>query len=132
MKKISFFVAIAAAASLASCTAQAPKANMKNDVDSLSYMMGVANTQGLDMYLQQQGVDSTYMAEFLKGVTDGANKTSPKDVAYMVGLQVGQQVGGRMFDMMSQRLFGNDSTQSLDKANFLALAFLGEFLVAFL
>ena len=64
MKKISFFVAIAAAASLASCTAQAPKANMKNDVDSLSYMMGVANTQGLDMYLQQQGVDSTYMAEF--------------------------------------------------------------------
>lgn len=28
MKKISFFVAIAAAASLASCTAQAPKANM--------------------------------------------------------------------------------------------------------
>ena len=74
---------------------------MKNDVDSLSYMMGVANTQGLDMYLQQQGVDSTYMAEFLKGVTDGANKTSPKDVAYMVGLQVGQQVGGRMFDMMS-------------------------------
>ena len=120
MKKISFFVAIAAAASLASCTAQAPKANMKNDVDSLSYMMGVANTQGLDMYLQQQGVDSTYMAEFLKGVTDGANKTSPKDIAYMVGLQVGQQVGGRMFDMMSQRLFGNDSTQSLDKANFLA------------
>ena len=39
MKKISFFVAIAAAASLASCTAQAPKANMKNDVDSLSYMI---------------------------------------------------------------------------------------------
>ena len=48
MKKISFFVAIAAAASLASCTAQAPKANMKNDVDSLSYMMGITNTQGLD------------------------------------------------------------------------------------
>ena len=54
MKKISFFVAIAAAASLASCTAQAPKANMKNDVDSLSYMMGITNTQGLDMYMSQQ------------------------------------------------------------------------------
>ena len=59
MKKISFFVAIAAAASLASCTAQAPKANMKNDVDSLSYMMGITNTQGLDMYMSQQlGVDT--------------------------------------------------------------------------
>ena len=34
-------------------------------------------------------------------VSKKANKTSPKDVAYMVGLQVGQQVGGRMFDMMS-------------------------------
>ena len=38
----------------------------------------------------------------------------------MAGLQIGQQVGGRMFDMMSQRIFGNDSTQSLSKENFLA------------
>ena len=67
MKKISFFVAIAAAASLASCTAQAPKANMKNDVDSLSYMMGITNTQGLDMYMSQQlGVDTAYMADFIR------------------------------------------------------------------
>ena len=121
MKKISFFVAIAAAASLVSCTAQAPKANMKNDVDSLSYMMGITNTQGLDMYMSQQlGVDTTYMADFIRGVKEGSSKTSPKDVAYMAGLQIGQQVGGRMFDMMSQRIFGNDSTQSLSKENFLA------------
>ena len=112
MKKISFFVAIAAAASLAACTAQAPKANMKNDVDSLSYMMGITNTQGLDMYMSQQlGVDTAYMADFIRGVKEGTSKTSPKDVAYMAGLQIGQQVGGRMIDMMSQRIFGNDSTQ---------------------
>lgn len=120
MKKISFFAAIVAAAGLASCTAQAPKANMKNEVDSLSYMVGITNTQGLDMFLQQQGVDSAYIADFMKGVTEGATKTSKKDVAYMVGLQVGQQVGGRMFDMMSQRIFGGDSAQSLSKDNFLA------------
>lgn len=121
MKKISFFVAIVAAAGLASCTAQAPKANMKNDVDSLSYMMGITNTQGLDMYLTQQfGVDTAYMADFIKGVQEGAGKTSKKDVAYMAGLQIGQQVGGRMFEMMSQRIFGNDSTQTLNKDNFLA------------
>lgn len=71
MKKISFFVAIAAAASLASCTAQAPKANMKNDVDSLSYMMGITNTQGLDMYMSQQlGVDTAYMSDFIRGVKE--------------------------------------------------------------
>ena len=121
MKKISFFVAIVAAAGLASCTAQAPKANMKNDVDSLSYMMGITNTQGLDMYLTQQfGVDTAYMADFIKGVKEGSAKTSKKDVAYMAGLQIGQQVGGRMFEMMSQRIFGNDSTQTLNKENFLA------------
>ncbi|WP_455673455.1 FKBP-type peptidyl-prolyl cis-trans isomerase [Phocaeicola sp.] len=121
MKKISFFVAIAAAASLASCTAQAPKANMKNDVDSLSYMMGITNTQGLDMYItQQMGVDTAYMADFVKGVQEGINKTSQKDVAYLAGLQIGQQVGGRMFEMMSQRVFGNDTAQSLSKENFLA------------
>ncbi len=120
MKKISFFAAIVAAAGLASCTAQAPKADMKNEVDSLSYMMGITNTQGLDMFLQQQGVDSAYIADFMKGVTEGATKTSKKDMAYLVGLQVGQQVGGRMFDMMNQRLFGGDSAQSLSKNNFLA------------
>ena len=59
MKKISFFVAIAAAASLASCTAQAPKANMKNDVDSHSYMMRITNTQGQDKYMTQQLGDDT-------------------------------------------------------------------------
>ncbi|MDO4180126.1 MAG: FKBP-type peptidyl-prolyl cis-trans isomerase [Bacteroidales bacterium] len=121
MKKISIFAAVVAAAGLASCTAQAPKANLKSDVDSLSYMMGITNTQGLDMYLTQQlGVDTTYMADFIRGVQEGANKTSKKDVAYMAGLQIGQQVGGRMFDMMSQRIFGNDSTQSLSRDNFLA------------
>ena len=51
MKKIVMFAAIAAVAGLASCTVQAPKANMKSDVDSLSYMIGVLNTQGLNDFI---------------------------------------------------------------------------------
>ncbi len=121
MKKMSLLATIVAVAGLASCTAQAPKANLKSDVDSLSYMMGISNTQGLDMYMTQQlGVDTAYTADFIRGVIEGANKTSKKDIAYMAGLQIGQQVSGRMFDMMSQRIFGNDSTQSLSHDNFLA------------
>ena len=55
---------------------------MKNDVDSLSYMMGITNTQGLDMYMSQQlGVDTAYMSDFIRGVKEGTSKTSPKDVA---------------------------------------------------
>ena len=58
MKKIVLFAAIVAAAGLASCTAQAPKANLKSEIDSLSYMMGVTNTQGLkDFGSQRMGVD---------------------------------------------------------------------------
>jgi len=121
MKKISFFVAIAAAASLASCTAQAPKANMKNDVDSLSYMMGITNTQGLDMYMSQQlGVDTTYMADFIRGVKEGSSKTSPKDIAYMAGLQIGQQISNQMMKGINQELFAGDSTKTISKDNFMA------------
>ena len=121
MKKVSIFMAIAAAASLASCTAQSPKANLSTELDSLSYSIGMAQTQGLKGYLTGRlDVDTAYMADFIKGLNEGANKTSKKDIAYMAGLQIGQQVGGRMFDMMSQRIFGNDSTQSLSKENFLA------------
>ena len=121
MKKITFFVAIAAAASLASCTAQSPKANMKNEVDSLSYMMGVSNTQGLKEYVTgQMGVDSAYMADFIKGLEAGTKKTDKKDEAYMAGVQIGQQISGRMYEGINQQIFGNDSTQALNKENFLA------------
>ena len=44
-------MAIAAATSLASCTAQSPKADLKTDIDSLSYSIGMAQTQGLKDYL---------------------------------------------------------------------------------
>ena len=90
MKKISIFMAIAAAASLASCTAQAPKANLKSDLDSLSYSIGMAQTQGLKGYLTGRlNVDTAYMAEFIKGLNDGVSKTSKKDIAYMAGIQIG-------------------------------------------
>ena len=88
-------MAIAAAASLASCTAQAPKANLKTDIDSLSYSIGMAQTQGLKGYLTGRlDVDTAYMADFIKGLNEGANKTSKKDIAYMAGLQIGQQISG--------------------------------------
>ena len=80
MKKVTFIMALAAAAGLASCTAQSPKANLKTDVDSLSYAIGMARTEGLDQYLAQQGIDSTQMTDFLKGFNEGASKIDKKDV----------------------------------------------------
>ena len=121
MKKIVLFAAIAAATGLASCTAQAPKANLKSEIYSLSYMMGVTNTQGLmDFAAQRLGVDSANTADFIKGIEEGINKYSKKDRAYNAGIQIGQQLSADMFEGLNNQLFAGDSTQSLNKANFLA------------
>ena len=121
MKKVSIFMAIAAAASLASCTAQAPKANLKSDLDSLSYSIGMAQTQGLKGYLTGRlDVDTAYMADFIKGLNEGANKTSKKDIAYMAGLQIGQQISNQMMKGINQELFAGDSTKTISKDNFMA------------
>jgi len=121
MKKITFIVAIAATAGLASCTAQSPKANLKTDVDSLSYAIGMARTEGLTQYLTQQlHVDTTYMADFVKGFNEGAAKTGKKDVAYMAGLQIGQMVGTQWVEGFNRQIFGEDSTQTVSRDNILA------------
>ncbi len=121
MKKIVLFAAIAAAAGLASCTAQAPKANLKSEIDSLSYMMGITNTQGLmDFASQRLGVDSAQYADFIKGIQAGISQTTKSEKAYTAGIQIGQQLSGDMFQNINSQLFGNDSTQTLSKDNFLA------------
>lgn len=122
MKKISVLMLVAAmAAGFVSCTAQSPKANLKSDVDSLSYAIGMAQTQGLKEYLVGRlDVDTAYMNEFLKGLNDGAKKTSKKDVAYMAGLQIGQQVSNQMMKGINRELFGEDSTQTISLNNFMA------------
>lgn len=121
MKKGRILIALAAAASLASCTAQSPKANLKTDVDSLSYSVGMAQTQGLKEYLVgRMDVDTAYMDEFIKGLNDGAGKTSKKDAAYYAGIQIGQQISNQMIKGINKELFGADSTQTISKENFLA------------
>lgn len=121
MKKVTILAAVAVATSLASCTAQSPKASLKNDIDSLSYTIGMSQTNGLKDYLvSRMDVDTAYLAEFIKGVNEGANKTSKKDIAYMAGLQIGQQISNQMMKGINHELFGEDSTQTISKSNFLA------------
>lgn len=120
MKKVTFLMALAVAAGLASCTAQSPKANLKTDIDSLSYAIGMARTEGLDQYLAQQGIDSTQMTEFLKGFNEGAAKIDKKDAAYMAGMQVGQMVSKQWVEGFNQQIFGGDSTQTISRENLLA------------
>ena len=122
MKKVSIFMAIAAAASLASCTAQAPKANLKSDLDSLSYSIGMAQTQGLkDFLVGRMKVDTTYMDEFIKGLNDGANAgDDKKKAAYYAGIQIGQQISNQMVKGINHEVFGEDSTKTISLKNFMA------------
>ena len=122
MKKISVIVAAAAALVMASCGNGTPKADMKNDVDSLSYAIGMAQTQGLQDYLvMRMGVDTTYMDEFVKGLNEGVNTGSDKKKqAYYAGLQIGQQVSEQMIKGLNMELFGEDSTQTVSLKSFMA------------
>jgi FKBP-type peptidyl-prolyl cis-trans isomerase FklB len=125
MKKLSFistvFVVTSIVLSLFSCTAQTPKANLKTDLDSLSYAFGVANTQGIDQYLLSQGVDSAYITDFIAGFVEGAkvNKEDKNANARSLGRQIGMNVGSNV-EGLSRNLLGDDSTKVLSKSNLLA------------
>lgn len=74
MKKFTIAAFAVAAVAMLSCGNAAPKANLKSDVDTLSYAIGMAQTQGLKDYLVTRlDVDTAYLDEFIKGLNEGAN-----------------------------------------------------------
>lgn len=121
MKKIAIVAVMAiAVASFTACGNKAKKGNMKTDIDSLSYAIGLEQSQGVDRFLEQQGVDSTYMNEFIKGLEAGINeKDNKKKQAYNMGVSVGVQLS-QMKENINRTLFGEDSTQSINMKQFIA------------
>ena len=109
------------AAIFTGCGNSTPKANLKSDVDTLSYVFGMARTQGLKEYLSQTGVDTTYMADFIKGLNEGANSgDDKKKAAYYAGIQIGQQIANQWVSGMNRELFGDDSTKTISLKNLMA------------
>ena len=123
MKKLTVAAAMAVAvAAVSSCGNSTPKADLKSDVDSVSYAIGMAQTQGLKDYLVNNlGVDTTYMDEFIKGLNEGANAgDDKKKAAYYAGVQIGQQISNQMVKGINHELFGEDSTKTISLKNFMA------------
>ena len=123
MKKFSFMATLAiVAAGMVSRGKSTPKANLKSDVDTLSYAIGMAQTQGLKEYLvERMAVDTTYMKEFIKGLKEGANAgDDKKKAAYYAGIQIGQQISNIMMKNINREVFGNDSTKTISLKNFMA------------
>lgn len=110
-----------AAATITSCGNSTPKANLKNDVDTLSYAFGMAQTDGLKDYLVRQGVDTTYIKEFIKGLNEGANAgDNKKKTAYYAGIQIGQMISTQWVKGLNYQIFGEDSTQTVSLQNIMA------------
>ena len=86
---------------------------LNNSSDSVSYTAGMSITNGLIPYLvQQQGVDTAYMADFVKGfqmVTNGGS--DPKAKAYAAGMDIAKQVKERMIPEITKEF--QDSPDSI-------------------
>ena len=123
MRKFTFAaLAAVAAVMMYSCGNGTPKANLKSDVDTVSYAIGMAQTQGLKDYLVSRlGVDTAYMDDFIKGLNEGANAgDDKKKAAYYAGIQIGQQISSQMVKGINHELFGDDSTKTISLKNFMA------------
>jgi FKBP-type peptidyl-prolyl cis-trans isomerase FklB len=123
MKKLVIVAAMAiTAAGFTACGNQTPKASLKTDVDTMSYAIGMAQTQGLKDYLVNQlGVDTAYIGEFIKGLNEGANAgDSKKKAAYYAGIQIGQQISNQIMKGINREVFGDDSTKTISLKNFMA------------
>ncbi len=122
MKKIFSMAAMAiAVVTMIACQGNNPKASLKNEVDTLSYAIGVAQTNGLTNYLSQaEGVDTAFMAEFIQGLVDGTNSADDKGkAAYFAGIKLGQQMGNAV-KRINYQLFENDTTKTISTRNLLA------------
>lgn len=123
MKKIFSMAAMAiAVATMMSCSGNNPKASLKNDVDTLSYAIGVTQTNGLAEYLAySKGVDTTYMAQFIQGLIEGADAADDKGkTAYLAGIEIGQQLANGAVKNINYQLFGDDSTKTISVNNMMA------------
>ena len=123
MKKFTFAaLAAVSAVMMFACGNGTPKANLKSDVDTVSYAIGMAQTQGLKDYLVGRlGVDTAYMDDFIKGLNEGANAgDDKKKAAYYAGIQIGQQISNQMVKGINHELFGDDSTKTISLKNFMA------------
>lgn len=88
-------------------------------VDTFSYHFGRANSNGLKMYLiQRMGIDTTYIADFLKGFEQKVlTEADKKEKARLAGIEIRQQVENDVYPGACKQV--NDSTEILNKILFL-------------
>ena len=117
MKKISLFAIMAIIASAIVSCGKSYKANLHTDIDTLSYAIGIANGGQMKGYLMQQGIDTMYLADFVKGFKEGTKAGGDKkQAAYYAGLEMGM----RMSSGINSQIFGDDEEYKVSANNLVA------------
>ncbi len=105
MKKL-YILALALVASASSF------AQLRTSSDSVSYAAGMSVTNGLIPFLvQQQQMDTTYMADFVRGFREAVKGVDPARKAYLTGMSIAQQLNERMLPGVTQEF--KDSPDSI-------------------
>ena len=87
-------------------------------MNEFAYAYGIAQTNGLKNYLvQRMGVDTAYMADFLRGFDDAALSPADKaQKAYLAGKEIRQQVETQIVPNVHRQI--NDSLDLLNVPRF--------------
>ena len=97
----------------------APITALNTAADSLSYAAGMVRTDGLIPYLKQSfGVDTAYMADFIRGYKEAMSKGfDERTKAYYAGEQIAQMVSQRMLPFLRDEFAGRPDSVSADMFN---------------
>lgn len=100
-----------------SCERVNRQADLHTDIDSLSYAVGKLNGMDMKAYLLKQGVDTAYVDEVIRGISDGMTSVGDKKkFAYYFGVLQGLS----MMENANHAVFRDDSTKTLSQRNVLA------------
>lgn len=117
MKKILFFAIVVAIGMTTVSCSKSYKADLKSDVDSISYDYGVGTGSQVKRMMEGQNIDSTYLEEVLDGIRDGIKiQGNKKKEAYAMGLMIGLQSA----DQVNEQIFLGSKEDKLSDMNFMA------------
>lgn len=87
-------------------------------IDTFSYLLGMANSNGLKNYLSQRmGVDTAYVTDFLKGFQQkGLTEADKREKARLAGVEIREQVETQVWVNANRQV--NDSVDLLNREQF--------------
>ncbi len=91
-------------------------AKMETMNDTVSYAVGVSQSNGLLPFLQDAyAIDSTQLDQVIEGITQVAQANSKKDDAKQLGISLGLQLKYNLIKALNYRFTGNESDQVLNE-----------------